>query len=326
MVKFSRRLLLASALAAIFGIGTASAQSQPWPSKAVRFVVPAPAGTAPDIMARIVGDKLSRMWGQPVVVDNRPGAGGMVAFSNMKLSGRDDHLFAFVPASAVALAPYMYKSTQVDIVHDLTAVAYVGETPMVLAVKADSPITSFAELVASMRRQPDTLVTAVPLQFSMPHLTNELLSKTAGASLRSVPYPGSSQGASAVVGGDAQVVIDGLPALDGLIQGGRLKGLATFSAKRLQAHPDWAAVAETYPGLVVNGWFGVVALTGLSPAVAQKVNADVGKVIAMPDVVEKMEGMGLFPRAMGVTEFTDFIANERSRWEKVLRDVGAKPQ
>lgn len=326
MFKFSQRLLLASALASIVGAGAASAQSAPWPSKAVRFVVPAPAGTAPDIAARIVGDKLSRMWGQPVVVDNRPGAGGMVAFSNMKLTAKDDHLFAFAPASAVAMAPYMYKSTQVDIVHDLTPVAFVGETPMVLAVKADSPIANFSELVAAMRRQPDTLVTAVPLQFSMPHLTNELLSKAAGAPLRSVPYPGSSQGASAVVGGDAQVVIDGLPALDGLIQGGRLKALATFAAKRLPAHPDWVAVSETYPGLVVNGWFGVLAMSGLSPIVAQKVNADVANVIAMPDVVEKMVAMGIFPRPMSVPEFTDYITNERNRWEKALRDVGAKPQ
>lgn len=317
--------MLAGVLLATAAAGPANSQSPAWPSKPVRLVVPSPAGTAPDIMARLIGDKLSRMWGQPVIVDNRPGAGGMVAFSNMKMTEKDDHVFTFAPASSVALSPYMYKSTQVDIARDLTPVAFIGESPMILAVKAGSPISSFAELLAAMRRQPDTLVTAVPLQFSLPHLTNELLSKAAGASLRSVPYPGSSQGASAVVGEDVQVVIDGLPALDGLIQGGRLKALATFSAKRMPAHPDWVAVSETFPGLVVNGWFGVLAMTGLNPKVVQKVNADVAKVTSMPDVVEKMAGMAIFPRNMTVPEFTDYLANERNRWEKALRDVGAKP-
>lgn len=327
MNNFRRQLVAGCVLAAAAtAAGSASAQSPAWPTKPVRLVVPSPAGTAPDIMARIVGDKLSRMWDQPVIVENRPGAGGIVAFSNMKSNEKDEHAFTFVPASSVAMSPYMYKSTQVNIVRDLTPVAFIGESPMILAVKAGSPISSFAELLAAMRKQPDTLVTAVPLQFSLPHLTNELLSKAAGASLRSVPYPGSSQGASAVVGGDVQVVIDGLPPLDGLIQGGRLKALATFSAKRLTSHPDWVAVTETFPGLVVNGWFGLFAMTGMNPAIIQKVNGDVAKVVAMPDVGEKMASMAIFPRTMTVPEFSDFVTSERNRWEKALRDVGAQPQ
>lgn len=327
MNKFRHQWVAACTLAVLaLTAGPATAQSPAWPSKNVRLVVPSPAGTAPDIMARVVGDKLSRMWGQPVIVENRPGAGGVIAFTNMKQAEKDEHTFTFVPASSVAMSPYMYKSTQVDIPRDLTPVAFIGESPMILAVKAGSPITSFAELLAAMRKQPDTLVTAVPLQFSLPHLTNELLSKAAGASLRSVPYPGSSQGASAVVGGDAQVVIDGLPPLDGLIQGGRLKALATFSAKKLPQHPDWAVVADTFPGLVVNGWFGILAMTGMNPAIVQKVNGDVAKVLVMPEVVEKMAVMAIYPRSMTVAEFGDFVGSERARWEKGLRDVGAQPQ
>lgn len=327
MNNVRRQLMAACALAALAcTTGSASAQTPAWPSKPVRLVVPSPAGTAPDIMARVVGDKLSRMWNQAVIVENKPGAGGIVAFSSMKTNEKDDHMFAFVPASAVAMSPYMFKSTQVDIPRDLTPVAFIGESPMVLAVKAESPIKSFAELLATMKKQPDTLVTAFPVQFSLPHLTNELLSKANGASLRSVPYPGSSQAASAVVGGDAQVVVDGLPPLDGLIQGGRLRGIATFSAKKLPGHPDWAVVADTFPGLVVNGWFGILAMTGMNPAIVQKVNADVARVIVMPDVMEKMAVLAIFPRPMSVAEFGDFVASERTRWEKGLREVGAQPQ
>ena len=328
MHQFRRRLIATACVLGAFTsfASTANAQSTAWPNKVVRLVVPSPAGTAPDIIARVVGDKLSRIWNQPVVVENRPGAGGIVAFSNMKQNEKDEHVLAFVPASSVAMSPYMYKSTQVDIPRDLTPVAFIGESPMVLAVKAESPIKSFAELLAAMKKQPDTLVTAVPLQFSLPHLTNELLSKANVASLRSVPYPGSTQGASAVVGGDAQVVIDGLAPLDGLIQGGRLRGLATFSAKKLAGHPQWAVVADTFPGLVVNGWFGVMAMASMNPATIQKINADVAKVVVMPDVVEKMASLAIFPRSMTVAEFSDFVSSERSRWEKALRDVGAQPQ
>ena len=265
------------------------------------------------------------MWGQPVVVDNRPGAGGMIAFANMKQVEKDEYSFAFTPASSMVLSPYMYKSANVDIARDLTPVAYIGESPMIVAVKAGSPINSFADLLAAMKKQPDTLVAAVPLQFSLPHLTTELLSKANGASLRVVPYPGSSQGAAAVVGDEVQVVIDGVPPLEGLIQGNRLKGLATFGARRLPNHPDWPTVSETFPGMVVNGWFGIFALTGTNPQVVQKVNADVAKAVMTPEVMEKMNVMAVYPRNMSVPEMTAYLASERNRWEKALKDVGAKP-
>ena len=326
MNRQRRSVALGLALAALGTGRFANAQGpDAWPTRPVRLVVPAAAGTAPDVVSRIVGDRLSRMWGQPVIIENRPGAGGMIAFSAIKSTKVDDHLFTFVPASAVAMSPYMYKSTQVDVVRDLVPVAFIGESPMVLAVRADSPVNSLAELVEQARKQPDTLVAASPVQFSLPHLTTELLSKTTGGPLRAITYAGSSDAASAVIGGDAQLVIDGLPALDGLVKGKRLKLLATFSATRLSKQPSLPAVAETYPDLVVNGWFGVFAPTGTSAKTIERVNRDIGTVIALPDVVSTMETMALFPRATSTPAFATFVTKERSRWEKALRDVGAQP-
>jgi tripartite-type tricarboxylate transporter receptor subunit TctC len=318
-----RRLALGGlALAALLGAGNLWAQSN-WPTRTVRFVVPAPAGTAPDVVARIVGERLSRIWGQGVVVENRPGAGGIIGFAAMKNAEKDDHQFGFVPASALTLSPYMFKSASVDIVKDFVPVAFIGDSPMIMAVNANSPFNSFKDLLAEARRAPDTLVAASPVLYSLPHLATIMLEKESATKLRPVPYPGSSQANTAVLGNEAQLVIDGLPALDGLIKGGRLKALATFSEQRLPTQPNWPAVTESYPGFTAIGWFGVVAMNGMSPAIIERVNRDIGSVITVPEVLEKFATFGLFSRPMAAADFGAFVMRERTRWEKVLRDVGA---
>ncbi len=322
----SRRLALATvAAASLLASGALWAQAAAWPTRAVKFIVPAPAGTAPDIAARIVGERLARIWNQPVVVENKPGAGGIVGFAALKNAEKDDHQFGFVPASALTLSPYMFKSSAVDIVKDLTPVAFIGESPMILAVNASSPFNSFKDLVAEARRAPDTLVVASPVLNSLPHLTSVMLEKESATKLRPVPYPGSSQSNAAVLANEAQIVVDGLPALDALVKGGRLKALATFSEKRLPSQPGLPTVAESYPGFVVNGWFGVVAMSGMSPAIIDRVNRDIGSVIMAPEVVEKFATFALFSKPMAAADFGAFVNRERTRWEQVLRSVGAQP-
>lgn len=314
---------------AVFGLFTSGVlwaqATSPWPTRAVKFIVPAPAGTAPDIAARIVAERLSRIWSQPVVVDNRPGAGGVVGLSVMKNADKDDHQFAFVPASTLTLSPYMFKSNAVDIVKDLAPVAFIGDSPMMLAVNSNSPINSFKEFIAEARRLPDSLVVASPMLYSVPHLTTLMLEMTSMTKLRPIPYPGSSQANAAVLGNEAQIVIDGLPALDALIKGGRLKPLAIFSEKRLTTHPNLPAVMETYPGFVVNGWFGVVALKDFSPALIERVNRDINSVIVNPEVVEKFKTFALFSKPMSAADFGAFLTRERTQWEQVLRAAGAQP-
>lgn len=322
----SRRLALSTLTAAsLLATGGVWAQAPAWPTRPVKFIVPAPAGTAPDIAARIVGERLARIWNQPVVVDNRPGAGGIVGFAAIKNADKDDHQFAFVPASALTLSPYMFKSSAVDIVKDFAPVAFIGESPMVLAVNAASPLNSFKDLLAEARRSPDTLVVASPVLNSVPHLTTLMLQKQSSTKLRPVPYPGSSQSNTAVMSNEAQIVIDGLPALDALVKGGRLRALATFSEKRISSLPNVPTVAETFPGFVVNGWFGVVAINGMSPAIIDRVNRDIGTVILQPEVVEKFNTFALFPKPMPAADFGAFVAGERMRWEQVLRAAGVQP-
>ncbi len=304
-------------------IGTAQAAS--WPTKPVRVAVPAAAGTAPDIMARILGDKLSKMWGHPVIIENKPGAGGLVGLAYVKGAERDDHTLVFTPASVLTLTPYMYKSTSVDIVNDFAPVALAGVSPMMAAVSASSPANSLADILAIAKKQADHFVVSTTFLYSVPNLAVDMLSRASGVPLRAVPYSNSGQSIAAVVGGDAQMLIDGVPPIDPMIKGGRLKAVAIFSDGRVPNKPDLAAASETYPSMVINGWFAVVAPKGTSEKVIEKVNHDLGKVLAQADVIERFNGLGVYPEILSVNQFANYWKEERTRWEKVLRDVNAQP-
>ena len=220
MTAFNRRAALAAAcITALIG-STAMAQAPApaaWPTKAVRIWVPSPAGTAPDIMARVVGDRLSKTWGQPVIIENRPGAGGMIGLAAIKNGPQDDHTFAFVAASVLTLSPYMFKTSQGDVTRDFVPVALVGESPMMLAVSASSPANSLADVVAMAKKDGDKFVVTSPFIYSVPHLAGEVLAKAAGVPMRAVPYANSGAAIAAVMNNDAQVVIDGIPPIEPMV-------------------------------------------------------------------------------------------------------------
>ncbi|CAN5377746.1 tripartite tricarboxylate transporter substrate binding protein [soil metagenome] len=326
----NRRVATAAiALAAITaGLGfttPASAQTASWPTKPVRFTVPAAAGTAPDVIVRVLGEKLSRMWGQQVLIDNRPGAGGVIGMVSLKGGEKDDHGFGFVQASVLTLAPYMYRSTQVNVPEEFTPFALVGLSPMMLAVAANSPVNSLAELVTLAKTKPGGIVAAVPMQYSTPHLAAEMLAKVTGAPIRSIPFSNTAQTVSAVISDDAQLTVDGVPPLEGMVKGGKLKALGIFSDGRLASRPQLAAVGEGYADMVINGWFAIVAPKGTAPKAMQRIHDDLATVVAMPDVIERLDSLGVFPKPMSQTEVAAYVGSERTRWEKVLRDLNAQP-
>jgi tripartite-type tricarboxylate transporter receptor subunit TctC len=324
MKLFARHFAAALGLASLMLTASAQAQSTDWPTKPVRFLLPAAAGTAPDIMARLLGEKLAKLWGQPVIVDDRPGAGGLIGLTAVKTGEKDDHVFVFAPASVLTLTPYMYKSNRVDVVRDFAPVALVGISPMMLAASATSPANSLADLLAIARRQPDQFVVATTFPYSVPHLAADMLSRATGVPMRAVPFSTSGQSITAVVNGDAQMLIDGVPPIDPMVKGGRLKAIAIFSDGRVANRPQLPAVSETYPSMVINGWFGVVALNGTSDKAIERVNRDLGTVLAAPDVIERLDSLGVYPKTMSPTQFGTYWREELVRWEKVLRDVGAQ--
>ena len=329
MTLIKRRTAFTLCTLALIGCGMVRAQtavSAAWPTKAVRLWVPSPAGTAPDIVARVMGDKLSKLWGQPVIVENRPGAGGMIGLGAIKSGTQDDHTFAFVPASVLTLSPTVFKSTQVDIVRDFVPVALVAEGPMMIAVNASSPANTLADVVAMAKKNPDAFVVTSPFIYSLPHLTGEVLARAAGVPMRAVPYTNSGAAIAAVMNNDAQIVIDGIPPIEPMVKGGKLKAIAFFSDGRMPGRPLIPAVNETYPGMVINGWFGIVAPRGTSDKAIERVNLDIAKVIREPEMTERFDSFGVYAKNLTSAQFGKYWNDDRVRWEKVLLDIGAKPQ
>jgi len=317
--------ILAAWLLALAATLAAAQPSAPWPSRSVRLIVPGAAGVAPDIMARLVGEQLSKIWNQPVVVENRPGAGGLIGFQAAKTGAKDDHTFIFAPASAYVLTPYMFKSQSVDIVQDFIPVAMIGISPMMAAVAADSPANTLADALAMAKKAPDKFVVSTTAQYTVPNLAVDMISKASGVPLRAIPYTASGQSISSVLGGDAPMLIDGVPPIDPMIKGKKLKAVAIFSETRLPNRPDLPAAAETYPSLVINGWFGVVAPALVPRGAIERVNKDLATVLAMPDIVERFDTLGVYVKTMTPAQFGDYWSGERTKWEKVLKDVGAQP-
>lgn len=310
---------------ALYGV-SAKAQSAAaaWPTMPIHFTVPATAGSAPDIMVRLLGEKLAHQLGATVVIENRPGAGGTVGMASVKHSTRKDHHFVFAPASSYSLAPFLYPKTQVDIVQDFIPVALVAKGPMMIAVKADSPIDTISDLIEVARKQSDIVISTTS-QFTAPHLTADILAKEANITVRAIPYSASAASIGAVVNGDAIAVIDGIPPLESMVQGGRLKALAVFSDERLPNRQHIPTVRETldYPSLVVNGWFAVAAPAGTNPAAIEKVSASLKSIVNEPDVQAVFDTLGVYASPSSPAEFGTFWSDERTRWSKVLDDVGA---
>ena len=322
-------LLLALVLPAVLAGAPAMAQTAAqaaWPNKPVRIVLPFPAGVPPDIIARLVADKLSQIWGQAVFVDNRPGAGGITGMANFVRSPNDGYTLAIIAASTVTLTPHLFKDPQFNVDRDLAMVAMVGTGPMMIAVNPAVPAQTLAEFIKFAKTQPGKVNFAATLLNSVPHLTGLMLNRSAGIELFPVPYNGSVAAVTATVAGDAQIVIDGLPTLVQQVKTGKLRALAVTSDKRLPGFETVPTASETVPGFEALGWFAALAPAGTPAAVIEKVNADVNRAAQMPDIVSRMADLGIYPKPGTVKAANDFLQSERALWKKVVQDFKVQAQ
>lgn len=302
------------------------AHAQSWPSKTVKVIVPSPPGTAPDIITRLYVDRLSAVWGKPVIVENRPGAGGNVAMGALVRSERDNHSFASVMATVVTLTPHLFKELQYNIDSDVVPVAMIGTSPMMLTVNPGLGVNSVADLVKLAKSQPGKLNFALPLLNSVPHLAGEMLGSAAGVKFYPVAYNGSVAAVTATMTGESQLMIDGLPPQVAQVRAGKLKALAVTSTNRLPGFESLPTLSESYPGLKAIGWFGVLAPAGTPAAVVSKVNADINQVIQIPEIVQRFAELGVYPEPGSPQAAADFMKAERELWAKAVRDAGIKPQ
>jgi tripartite-type tricarboxylate transporter receptor subunit TctC len=315
MKRFGALLLLAIGL-------HGPAFAQPWPARPVRIVVPAPAGSSLDVIARTLGDKLKDRWGQPVVVENRAGAGGVLGMDLVAKAG-DGHTLGVGFNGPIAFAPHMMRKMPYDPAKDLAPLVLATSQPNVLAVQASNPANTVAEFVAWAKAQGSKLSYGSVGNGSSSHLTMELFKGVARFEAVHVPYAGSPPAATSLAAGDTQALFAVAPALLPLIQAGRVKLIAATSLQRTDAMPDLPTFAESgYPGFEALAWNGLFAPAAMPAATVERINADVNAVLREPAVRELLHKQGLVPGGGTSAAFKAYIEQESRTWGAIIRRNG----
>ena len=313
-----KNCFLATALCVL----SAAAGAQGYPTKPIRMVVTFPAGGAPDILARLFADKAQ--LGQPVVVDNKPGAGGNIGADKVAKSPPDGYTLVMGTVGTHSINGALYQKMPYDMVKDFTPVAHVASAPNLLVVTNDLPVKTVAELITYMKANPDKLSFGSPGIGTSVHVSGELFKSMTGTKMVHVPYKGRQFAIPDLVGGQIQVMFDNMPSALPMAKEGKIRALAQTTATRSPAAPDVPTVAETVPGFEATTWFAVFAPAGTPRDVVMRVNAEMQRVFKLPDVVEKLNTLGLVPSISSPDELAAYQAREITKWAKVVKESGAK--
>ena len=315
-------------LAALFAAAVASAAfAQAWPTKPIRFIVPYPPGGTSDILARTIGEKLGTALGQTIVVENKPGANGNVGADYVAKASPDGYTFLLADIGAIAISPSVYPSLPFDPVKNFTPVTMVAYSPHILVVHPSVPAKSVAELVALAKSKPGKLNYAASSTGSAPHLAGVEFAQRAKIDWNYIPYKGGAQAITDVVGGQADLLFNGMLATYPNVKGGKLRILAVSSANRLASIPDVPTVAESgFPGFETGSWQGILAPPGTPSEIVAKLGSEVQKILATPEMKEKLAAQGADVRVTTGAELSGFISKERDRWGKVVKEAGIKAE
>jgi tripartite-type tricarboxylate transporter receptor subunit TctC len=318
-------LLQRWALGMLLALTAALASAQSYPTKPIRIVVPFPPGGATDILARDVAQKLTEAWGQQVIVDNRPGAGGNIGSELVARSAPDGYTLEMGTVGTHAINASLYAKMPYDHLKDFVPVILVAGVPNVLVVNPALPVNSVAELIAYAKANPGKLNFASSGSGTSIHLSAELFKVMAGVQMTHIPYKGSAPALQDLLGGQVQLMFDNLPPSLPQIKAGKLRALAVTTATRAPALPDVPTVAEAgLPGFESSSWFGLLAPAGTPPAIVVKLNAEVAKWLATPDAKERLAKQGANAVGGSPEDFEKHIAAETVKWAKVVKDSGAR--
>jgi tripartite-type tricarboxylate transporter receptor subunit TctC len=322
MVRLGFRLALGGLLSVAVGAPVAA---QNYPSKSVTFVTPAAAGNSPDVLTRVIADKLTRLWRQQVVVINRPGAGGLIAAQAAASLPNDGYSIYMTQASTYTVLPIQQGSKMpVDLHKAFVAVGVVGEQPIALGVQKDVRAKSVADLVALANGTPDGLFFAATNRGGQSHLTGELFRDRAKANISFVHSPGAAASLNDVIAGRIPIMFEGLAGLKPGTESGAIRLLGIASEKRLLNLPDLPTIAETVPGVVSSGWVAMMVPAGVPAAIVEKLNKDLRTVVAQPDVQERFHQLGTYTRDLSPAETEAFIRSEEKLWWPVVERVEAE--
>ena len=319
-----KRLLFA--LAAGCAIVAAPAVAQPYPSKPIRFVVPFPPGGPLDIMGRGIAQKLQEVWGQPVVVDNRPGAGGGIGADLVAKSPGDGYTLLMGAVSTHAINPSLYAKIPYDAQKDFVPVALVAQVPNILVVNPALPVRSVAELIDYARARPGALSFGSGSTGSTGHLAGELFKTMAGVDMVHIPYKGGAPAMQDLLAGQTQLMFDNLANALPQVKAGKLRALAVTTLKRAPAVPDLPTVAESgLPGFDLTTWFGVFVPAGTPRETVARLNAEIVKTLASRELADRLATMGTVPPEGNTPEsFAAFVRAEAAKYAQVVKSSGAR--
>lgn len=303
-------------------------QAESYPTQPVKIITQAPAGSGPDVILRLVASDLTQMWGQQVLVTNRPGGGGVIAAQAAATTPeRDGHTLYMTSASAVVVLPETQAKLPFNFDRDFVSIGLVGEQPFVIAVSPALKINTLAELIALAKQRPGAMAYAANYTGTLPHLTGEFFRSRSGIDVTFVPYTAGAPAAlHDIMGGRISMIVETLPALSGAIQGGIVKALAVTSAKRLPQYPDLPTVSETIPGFEATGWFALMAPAGTPDAVVRKLSQDLRTVLKQPELQQRFTTLGTYTRPLSPEELADFIRGEQRLWKPIVKQVGLGSQ
>ena len=316
---------MASALCTVAATSAAWAQPAPYPNKPIRLLVGFAPGGAVDIVARAVGQQIGTALGQPVIVENKPGAGTNIALQALIASPADGHTL-MLTANSIAANPTLYQPAPFDLARDFTPISLVGRVPVVIAANAQTGLDSIAKLVTTSKAAPRSVNFGSPGNGSTPHLATELFARAAGIELTHVPYKGGAPALNDVIAGHIQTVaVNALEVLPH-VKAGKLRVLAVLSPARSNIFPDVPTIAESgFPGFEASVWYGFVGPAGLPAPVVARLHAEIQKALAAPEVRDRLVNAGGEVLPGPTARFATLLASEKTRYEKLIREARIQP-
>jgi len=315
------KLTILCAAIATVALG-APVQAQDFPTKPVTFITPAAAGNSPDVVGRLVAEKLSQMWKQQAVIINRPGAGGLIAAQAAAAVDKDGYTLYMSQASTFNVLPIQQEGKMpFELLKTFAPIGMIGEQPIAVAVNKDVPAKSVKELIDLANKTQGGMLFAATNRGGQAHLTGELFRAKSKANISFVHSAGAAVSVNDVIAGRIPIMFEGLAGLAPGTQGGGVRVLGIASVKRVPNLPDLPAINETVPGVVSSGWIVLMAPMGVPDAIVQKVNADLRKVVAMPDVQTRFHQLGTYTRDLTPAQTGAFIESEQKLWWPIVREV-----
>jgi tripartite-type tricarboxylate transporter receptor subunit TctC len=308
-------------LAAIFLFESSVVLAQTYPSRHITLIIPFAAGGSNDIVGRAIGKKLSEAWGQPVVVENRPGAGGVIGASVVAAAPPDGYTLLLV-SSTFTINPAIKKSMPFDTLKDFTPVAFIARSPLLVTASNNLPANSMKELLEIARSQPGKITYASSGPGSINQISAELIALSAGVKFVHIPYRGGAPALNDLLGGHVDIYVSSLPQVLQMVRTGQAKALAVTSLKRSPMLPNVPTVDESaITGFDSSSWWGIVGPAGLPPQIVDKLNAEIGKMLTAPELVRFLETEGAEAETMSPQQFGDLMRSETQRWIKVGREA-----